>query len=173
MRVSGGVNACPDDAHEKGKRSGNEKEDADVVELTEDLGVRETEGVGRREVEEEEPEERDRLGRGCCVEVSSPVSYEVTVTGGDWYDSDGEVDGYVGQDNTLKCQSWLSIVEKGHTNVPPFIRQKLGQGKCSHLAICRSKTRDGHPSNHRICRLGCTNYYMADETDHRISMGFN
>lgn len=77
MRVSGGVNACPDNTHEKGKGAGNEKEDADVVELAEDLGVRETEGVSGREVEEEEPEEGDCLSRGCCVEVSSPVSYEV------------------------------------------------------------------------------------------------
>lgn len=71
-----------------------------------------------RVVKEQQAQARQALEDGNAPEVPFPSSKLVAIPSRDGRNNDGNVDGEVGNHNT---------------DMAPFIRKKLGQGKRSHL----------------------------------------
>lgn len=75
--------------------------------------------MSRRKIEEQQPEERDKLTDSNCPEVPGPRSKFIPVPGRHGSDDNRDVHGEIRYDNT---------------DMPPFVGQEFWQGKSSHLS---------------------------------------
>lgn len=150
MRIGAGEDRCVDDADEEWEGSGEEQENADIIQLPQDLHVRQTQWVRRWIVEEVQAQEGSELQYGARDEVTTPATDIVAITSRNRNNGNAGINGSICKDDA---------------DMSPFVGKQLGQGESSHLAKGSTGAGHGHACNYHPVRLRCCENDVANAAD--------